>query len=1006
MKASTLVLAIAGLACLAACADRPEDPAPAATAPDVASASAPAPAYRVRAGREAPLNADTGWSAGLSESATVRADAPFRLRFEVAPPDGLDAECVRLEYRRNGGPWTAVEAHDFPYPLRELELESVPAAGSPLPPGWRAASPEMPLLFLYAAPWDLEGVFDFGAEYRLDPAGPGHTSLVFGYADPDNHWRLTLDAETGRVRVLRIEGGTAELVAEQPAAVRAGEWQQAEVQLEDGLLGISFNDDAVEFSLPAPPGLPAGEFGFLLPAPGAAELRSFVIEGEPSSPRVSIVATGAYEDGTATTDLLAGIAAAHAGGSGVSLAACAPLSLAAGQHAELEWPLVIRRFADGAVTNEPGDVFEFRLVDGAGQALPGAPVPVVTLDVPAGHLGGTFVETPGRVGPWRTANGDLYFIMEPAESDNLFMVVKSTDGGRSWREVDGANRPATGDLEAVDARLVGDTIHILHQVTEATLYHAFRTSAHPEAPDTWAVTDETATAVTASNQMATLVVRPDGTMVAFHLGDTIGYSIRSTAGEWSPEVVLDQGGLETAGPQAVLGSGGVVHLAYYGLDGTIWHRRLLPGDTLTEAQLLDDGAAVGDDHLGPVLPLVYLPEIDTVVVVYRRADGRLYERRIAGATPASPAVMISDLPVVQHAVDSQQAGADAAGWDGGVVVAFIDQADRSIYTTVNRGDGWEAPARQVEGIRGAWVRGNVYRRDDGALVYGYVYDAGSEGGAGMNRYAELVLEPAGEPVVLRFAVLGDAEPKPEPEFPNLAAAVRDVNALAADGRLDFVVGVGDIAHKGTLVQYENAAAVLEQLELPFYPIMGNEEHDSTTERFLEFANRWNDGQAEIPGPRYTRDLEHLVMVHASPDYGRDFNDEGVAWILAQVRAAYPRPVFLVVHGAQAGVYPENPDKGISNPAFAEVVAQPNLAAVISGDLHMDMDRVGHSRQLGRVHYLHIPALERTKIPDATQHTPMFRVFTVTASGEVLVDTYQVGQPRPLERHAYRFSLSP
>ena len=65
-------------------------------------------------------------------------------------------------------------------------------------------------------------------------------------------------------------------------------------------------------------------------------------------------------------------------------------------------------------------------------------------------------------------------------------------------------------------------------------------------------------------------------------------------------------------------------------------------------------------------------------------------------------------------------------------------------------------------------------------------------------------------VVLRFAILGDAEPKPKPEFPNLDAAVQDVNALAADGTLDFVIGVGDIAHKGTLIQYENATPALQK----------------------------------------------------------------------------------------------------------------------------------------------------------------------------------------------------
>lgn len=263
---------------------------------------------------------------------------------------------------------------------------------------------------------------------------------------------------------------------------------------------------------------------------------------------------------------------------------------------------------------------------------------------------------------------------------------------------------------------------------------------------------------------------------------------------------------------------------------------------------------------------------------------------------------------------------------------------------------------------------------------------------------------AEEAVALRFAVLGDAEPKPLPEFPHMAAAVVDVNALAERERIDFVVGVGDIAHKGTLVQYEGATPVLQALTLPFYPIMGNEEYGSTEERFLEFANRWNEGKASFDSRRYVQDQGAVVMVYASPDYSREFNDDGIDWMLKAVRAAAPKPVMLVVHSAQAGVYPENAEKGIANPRFAEVVAEPNLAAVISGDLHMDMDRVDHSKQIGHVHYLHIPALERTKIPDEAHHTPMFRVFTVTRGGKVVVDTYSVGNTEALTRHAYSFDL--
>ncbi|MBQ1783584.1 MAG: metallophosphoesterase [Gammaproteobacteria bacterium] len=257
---------------------------------------------------------------------------------------------------------------------------------------------------------------------------------------------------------------------------------------------------------------------------------------------------------------------------------------------------------------------------------------------------------------------------------------------------------------------------------------------------------------------------------------------------------------------------------------------------------------------------------------------------------------------------------------------------------------------------------------------------------------------------LRFAVLGDAEPKPEPKFPNLEGAVRQVNQLHASQPLDFVVGVGDIAHKGTLIQYQQATPVLQQLTLPFYPIMGNEEHGSTVARFLEYANLWNQGKVTFDAPRYVLEFEQVALIFASPDHGRDFSDEGIAWLQGEVTRLAAKPVMLIVHGAQQGVYPENAEKGISHPGFLQVVAQPNVAAVISGDLHMDMDRTSHSKQLGQVHYLHIPALERTKIPDESQHTPMFRVFTLLSDGQVQVDTYQVGEPTPLARHNYHFTL--
>ena len=201
-------------------------------------------------------------------------------------------------------------------------------------------------------------------------------------------------------------------------------------------------------------------------------------------------------------------------------------------------------------------------------------------------------------------------------------------------------------------------------------------------------------------------------------------------------------------------------------------------------------------------------------------------------------------------------------------------------------------------------------------------------------------------VLLRIAFLGDAEPKPLAEFPHMNAAVDHINTLNDTQPIDFVVGVGDIAHKGTELQYDAATPVLQKLIPPFYPIMGNEEHGSTIERFLHYARQWN---SELVSASYVINHDKLAFVFASPDYGRDFTNTGARWIVGQLQRLAPKPVVLIVHGAQKGVYPENSEKGIKNRLFRkEVIAQPNLAVIISGDLHMDMDRVVHSKQIENV----------------------------------------------------------
>ncbi|MGB3543565.1 sialidase family protein, partial [Rubrivirga sp.] len=439
----------------------------------------------------------------------------------------------------------------------------------------------------------------------------------------------------------------------------------------------------------------------------------------------------------ATTDLLGGSPLPFQRGAGLDLEAISPAwSGLEGAHGEWEVPVVVRRFADGAVTNEPGDTFGFRLVEGE---RPVSATATVVLEVERGHLGGTFVETPGRIGPWQASNGDLYFIIEPTESDNVLMVVTSSDGGATWREVDGANRPTADDLEGVGADLEGGTLHVLHQTSDHVWRHVFRTSDHPTAPDTWGITDESVAAPgNPPTQVASLVARPDGSLVAAYGGlETILVKVRSADGTWGPEIAVDPGGPIESGPHLALGDGLEVHLAYTDGAGSAWYRRVRAGGSLSPRVRLSTGLGTAEHDVGAVAPLAVL-EDGTVVVVYRLADGGLWERRLEGDAVSEP-VRITDRTVVQNAVDSEQVGADVVAVGDAVHVLFIEDETGHLYHAVSRDRESWTTRLVADDVRAQWVRGRVLVRPDGTSTYGVVLDAGSDGGAGMNRYLEVGL---------------------------------------------------------------------------------------------------------------------------------------------------------------------------------------------------------------------------------------------------------------------------
>jgi hypothetical protein len=418
----------------------------------------------------------------------------------------------------------------------------------------------------------------------------------------------------------------------------------------------------------------------------------------------------------------------------------------AGPEQRIEWPIVIRRWSDGAVLAEDGDTFAFRLVDGSGTVLASAEPVEVRLVVPEGHLGGTFVETPGRIGPWQSDDGSLYFIMEPSETDNVLMVVKSTDGGATWREVDAANRPAADDLEGLAAAWHEGVIHILHQQSEHVWHHAFATTEAAQG-EGWAVRDELVDEPGEPPvQVASLEAREDGSLVAFYGGpQAVHMRVRTPGGAWGEVIQLDAGtGERLSGPMTALASDGAIHVGYTSRDGAVWVRTLSTSGVLGERIRVAGGVSSGIDTteggVGSLLPLAHLPETGETALVFRESGGTLVERRLRPDGTLTPPHRVSSIPTVLNAVDSDQAGADLIAHGGALHLLQIEEGTGTLYyTTAAPGEEWSEPTAVQEDVNAQWVRGNVVRRSDGTLAYGYVFDAGSDGGSGLNRYAEVEL---------------------------------------------------------------------------------------------------------------------------------------------------------------------------------------------------------------------------------------------------------------------------
>ncbi len=299
--------------------------------------SGPQSAFRVRSSFDSGLNEDRGWAGRLNERVAITADRPFRIRFEVEPLATYEGLPFILQYRRNEGVWERVEAHDFPHPMRELDIEFGETYDGGLPPNWsvepdnssgvavaqvgeqeqlRVRAQRGPQIVVYSPPWEVN---ELAAEIRLSVDNKSGAGFVFAFADGQNFCRVFLDATASEIRVSRVTNGVETTVAEVPAEIVTDQWLSLEIDLEGELAEINFQNDTLEFEAAMGTRTPSTQLGIYMPADCEADVREMARAGGARTPRVSIVSCTAFKNEKVTKNLLLSSEALFHPGSGVEL---------------------------------------------------------------------------------------------------------------------------------------------------------------------------------------------------------------------------------------------------------------------------------------------------------------------------------------------------------------------------------------------------------------------------------------------------------------------------------------------------------------------------------------------------------------------------------------------------------------------------------------------------------------------------------------------------------------
>jgi hypothetical protein len=370
-------------------------------------------------------------------------------------------------------------------------------------------------------------------------------------------------------------------------------------------------------------------------------------------------------------------------------------------------------------------------------------------------------------GPWRDGNGNIYALVVDATNRNILRMFRSVDGGATWGEADGAHHPLNGGLGV--SSLVGwrnienNRIYIAAFGADETVYfHSFRVSTAAGGPDTWDIVDQAVTTFTDTGyqtEVGISVGDSDQDIIIVSAGQQAGsnedsvYHYSTDGGvTWVANNPLDDGN-DSYDNLAVAADFGQVDGEVYALwnrddSNNLFLRWAADVDQAFSTSMnIADFTKSSYNDLSKMV--AYGSGSDQVVAAVGLESGTNLARSmyVVNRSAAGSSKLVSAQPVYTPNFGSGPHTAAMQLVHSGTTVhfVFVDAATQDIWVVqnVDNAPGWTNEVEIADNVTAALVSANVYRRSDGAMVIGVLWD--ENGWGGQIRYIEQEIQASPSP---------------------------------------------------------------------------------------------------------------------------------------------------------------------------------------------------------------------------------------------------------------------